>query len=151
IYVLWNRPYESKAPAPEGVTRLPKELTSLKKDGWVPAIVVCRKGRWSKPGLLTECESECAPLFAWCEGEKLHLLLMSEGEEKCHHLRYDPDGGRWERLGQLPIAPSQYEPIQQVGKEVHIACVSGRHVHYLFFDGTAWSKPIRIEESKNQT
>ena len=76
---------------------------------------------------------------------------MSAREEHCHHLRYNPDGSRWDRLGQLPIAPSQYEPIQQVGKSVHIACVEGSYVHYFFFDGTAWSKAVRIEESKNQT
>jgi hypothetical protein len=117
----------------------------------VPAIAVCRKGKWGKPGLLVEGKSEAAPLFAWCEGEKLHLLLMSPGEKECHHLRYDPEGARWERIGQLPFAPSQYEPIRQVGKTVHIACCSGRYVHYFYFDGATWSKPVRIEESENRT
>lgn len=151
IYVLWNRPYEANTPVPEGVARLPKELTPAKKEGWGPALAVCRNGRWSKPGLLTENESDCAPLFAWCEGEKLHLLLMSAKEEECQHLRYDPDAGRWNQLGKLPFGPSQYEPIQQVGKQIHIACAEEGYVHYFFFDGSAWSKPVRIEESKNPT
>src|ERR1035438_6681497 len=60
IYVLWNRPYQSNAPAPEGVARLPKEFAP-KKDGWVPAIAACRNGRWSNPGLLVESEGERRP------------------------------------------------------------------------------------------
>ncbi len=116
--------------------------------GSVPAISVYRTGHWSKPGLLIEGPNSCEPLFAWCEAEKLHLLL-TQASNRTVHLVYDPRELHWAR-GAVPLlTPSAYDTIRQVGKAVHLVCSDGGYVNYLRFDGISWSAPVRIEASKH--
>jgi hypothetical protein len=117
----------------------------------VPGINVYRQGRWSKAGLLVEGSKNCTPLWSWCEGEKLHLLVTSESANKCNHLILDPTANRWAKHAELPFAPSQYGSFRHSGKEVHLACVDRPYVYYLRFDGKTWSKPVKIEQSENKT
>jgi hypothetical protein len=155
LYVFWERPGQRNAPKPEGLPRIPEEFSFGPARGpegsSAPAVSVCRKRKWSKPGLLVEGLKDCCPVFSWCEGEKVNLLLAGPREEKCYHLQYDPEAGHWKRVAELPLAPSQYDAIRSIGKKIHLACVEGRYVYYLRFDGTAWSKPLRIDASENRT
>jgi hypothetical protein len=154
IYVIWPGKGQKKAPQPATVPMIPDEFSfAVHKLEWsgVPGISVYRKGSWSKAGLLVEGPKDCDPLWSWCEGEKLHLLLVSESANKCNHLVFDPTANRWTRQAELPFAPDQYSSWRQFGKEVHLACVEAQHVHYLRYDGKGWTKPVKIEQSENKT
>ncbi len=154
IYVIWSGKGQQKAPQPATVPMIPDELSfSVHQPEWsaVPGVNVYRKGNWSEAGLLVEGPKDCAPLWSWCEGEKLHLLVVSESANKCNHLVLDPTANRWTRQAELPFAPSQYSSWRQCGQEVHLACVDGEHVHYLRYDGKSWNKPVKIEHSENKT
>jgi hypothetical protein len=152
IYVIWPGKGQKKAPHPATIPMIPDELSSSvhPKPEWsvVPGINVYRKGSWSKAGLLVEGPKDCAPLWSWCEGEKLHLLL--EGD-KCNHLVFDPTANQWKKQAELPFAPGHDSSWRQFGKEVHLACVEGQYVHYLRYDGKSWTKPLKIEHSENKT
>jgi hypothetical protein len=154
-YVFWERPAQRNAPKPERLPRIPEEFSFAPAGDpefiSVPAVSVYRKGRWSRPGLLVDGLKECCPIFSWCEEEKVNLLVAGPREEKCHHLQYDPKAKQWKRLAGPPLTPSQHDAIRSVGKTIHLACVEGRYVYYLQFDGTAWSKPLRIDASENRT
>ena len=152
VYVVWPGKGRLGAPRAEGIAMLPEECTFGGGDSkWsgVPGISVRRRGRWSAPGLLVEGRVDCDMLHAWCDGEALHLLVVAERVNKCNHLVLDPKTGKWRVKARLPFAPSQYCARCSVGKSVHIACSEGQYVHYLSFDGAAWSRPLRIEKSRN--
>jgi hypothetical protein len=155
LYVFWNRPGQRNAPKLDGLPRIPEELSfgpaSNPESSSVPAVSVYRKGKWSRPGLLVDGLKDCCPVFSWCEKEKVNLLVAGPREEKCHHLQYDPKTEHWKRVAELPLAPSQYDAFRSIGNKVYLACVEGRYVYYLQFDGTAWSKPLRIDASENRT
>jgi hypothetical protein len=38
-----------------------------------------------------------------------------------------------------------------VGRSVHCACVDGEYVKYFRYDGSSWTKPIEIKQSRNTT
>jgi hypothetical protein len=154
IYVIWPGKGQKKAPQPATIPMIPEELSfSVHQPEWsgVPGISVYQKGSWSKAGLLVEGPKDCDPLWSWCEGEKLNLLVVSESANKCNHLVFDPTANQWKRQAELPFAPSQYSSWRQFGKEIHLACVEEQHVHYLRYDGKSWTKPVKIEHSENKT
>jgi len=152
VYVVWAGKGRLRVPKPPGLPLIPEEYTFAARDPkWVgvPGISVCRGGRWSSPGLLVKGLRECSPVHAWCDGEALHLLVVNELANRCNHLVLDPSAQKWRLKARLPFAPSQYSARQNVGRSLHMACVEGGRVHYLSFDGNAWSTPLRIENSRN--
>src|SRR5262245_49101588 len=58
IYVLWAQPGRRQAVLPKGVPRIPDEFSfgPAKDPRWstAPAVSVCRRGKWSRPGLLVD-------------------------------------------------------------------------------------------------
>ncbi|MFZ0478133.1 MAG: hypothetical protein WAL71_03200, partial [Terriglobales bacterium] len=52
----------------------------------VPGINIYQKGHWSKAGLLVEGPKDCAPLWSWCHGKELNLLVTYKSGSKCTHL-----------------------------------------------------------------
>jgi hypothetical protein len=153
IYVIWPGKGQKKAPNPTTIPMIPSKLSfSGHQPEWseVPGINVYRKGSWSKAGLLVEGPKDCAPLWSWCEGEKLNLLVVSESANKCNHLVFNPTANEWKKQAELPFAPDQYSSWRQFGKEVHLACVEGQYVHHLRYDGKSWSKAVKIEQSENK-
>ncbi len=152
IYVFWPRPSQENGPKPEGLPQTPKDLSFGPKVHYEwncsPVVSVCRKGKWSKPGMLVDGLGDWKVEFAWCDGEKLHLLLTVPGS-KCYHLLYDPNVGRWIRLAQVPCARTIHDPVRQVGKTVHMVCTQSPHLYYLCFDGTSWLKPVHIKMDKD--
>lgn len=154
VYVIWLGRGQENAPRSPDVPLIPEEYSfSVADPEWsgVPGISVFKNGRWSAPALLVDGRKECKPLFAWCDGELLHLLVVSERKNQCNHLLFSPTERRWVRVAELPFAPSAYVAWQRNGKSLHVACKEGGWIYYLRFDGREWSKPLRIEQSENQS
>jgi hypothetical protein len=149
LYVFWFAKGRERSPDPV-LPLIPTEFAfGLAKDptmSEVPGVNVNRDGNWSKPALLVEGKRWCTPVFAWCEGELLHLLVS--GDEATNHLVLDPDRKSWKRLARLPIRICDQDAFRQLGSAVHVAAVDGMHVSYLWFNGSEWSMPLRIKGSE---
>jgi hypothetical protein len=153
MYVFWLAKGQERAKA--SLPQLPGEYAFglAKSPDWseVPGVNVCRDGAWSKPGVLVEGKKSCEPVFAWCEGEQLHLLLTGTDERATNHIVFDPEKKTWKRLSRLPMSLSQHDAFRQIGKAIHVAAVEGKSVHYLRFDGHEWSEPVRLDLSENSS
>jgi hypothetical protein len=152
-YVFWLAKGQEHATAV--LPLLPPEYAfGLAKDPeWsgVPGVNVYQDGSWSKPGVLVEGKKNCDPVFAWCEGELVHLLLTGSDAEATNHLVFDPENKKWKKPTRLSIRLSQHDAFRHIGKTVHVASVEGKYVHYLKFDGREWSKPMRLDKSENNS
>jgi hypothetical protein len=153
VYVLWMAKGQEHAPVVLPLLPAEYSFSLAKEPEWsqVPGINVYRDGKWSKPGVLVEGKKSCEPVFAWCEGEQLHLLLRGTGEEATNHLVFDPETKTWKRLTRLSASLSQHDAFRRIGKTLHVAAVEGKYVYYLRFDGREWSKPMRLDMSENNS
>jgi len=178
IYVFWSAGGQKKATPSAALPLIPAKFSfgDDPEPEWsaVPGVNVRRQGVWSKPGVLVEGTKDCAACFAWCAGEKLHLLLADGVTRRTQHLLFDPQLKQWTRVAELPYRLTEYDAYRQVGETVHIGFVesTGRelgrgalpqrphdrfvyreHTYacYLSFDGQRWSRPLRIDESHNQS
>ena len=152
VYAFWVRPVQKDAPRPTGLGRFTDTMgftPTTQETEWhpMPTGRVRRDGKWGEAGALTTAGRIGSPRFAWCDGEKVHLLLDDGGntDAACDHLVYDPAGGAWTRVGPLPAGLDWDARFRRVGRTVHAATVDHGVVHYLRFDGTAWARPVRVE------
>jgi hypothetical protein len=157
-YVFWVAKGQERAPNPV-LPLIPTEyaFNLAKEPEWssAPAVSVYRNGVWSKPAVLVEGKRQCMPVFAWCQGESLHLLVSGEQGEFTNHLVLDSEQKSWKRVAQLPVRLWDDDMFRQLGSTVHVATIEGnlleaRHVSYLLFNGSEWSKPLPIKESENR-
>ncbi len=140
----------------------------------VPGVNVCRNGSWSKPGVLVEGQKDCDPCFAWCASEQLHLLVSDAVKRRTHHFTIDPRRKQWDKVAELPYQLTHYDAFRLVGNSVHIGFAESTarelgkgtvpqgpddrfsypehtYASYVTFDGQHWSKPVRLEQSDNQS
>jgi hypothetical protein len=153
VYVFWfaNSGKDPKLVPPAPLPVLPDRfLRQAKEDDEqdVPGISVLRNGKWSQASWLGKPGKNCEPVGAWCEGEKLHLLVTYSDTPKTEHLLFDPAKKRWDHVATVPVKLALRDPRRQVGKEIHTATIYQKHVHYLRFNGKTWTKPLRLKESK---
>ena len=127
-YVLWEAVGQVKAsPSPE-LPQLPPEFAAGRAPdpdcSIVPGVTVRRQGTWSKAGILANGPNICIPSFAWCEGEKLNLLVrdgFGGPASRTHHLVFDPASRKWTRRAVLPYCLSRAAAFCRVGEAVHVA------------------------------
>jgi hypothetical protein len=178
VYVFWPARGQVKPVLSAELPTIPSRFAFGDYDrpdfSAVPGVNVCRRGAWSKPGVLIEGIKDCDPCFAWCAGEQLNLLMVDNVKGHTHHFALDARNNKWERVAELPYELTHYDSFRQVGETVHIGFAEsvGRqmgegtlpkgpderfeypehtYATYLMFDGKRWSKPVRIEASDNRS
>ncbi len=148
LYVFWLAKGRYETVRSPVLPLIPKEVAfgPAADPHWsaVPGVHVFRKGAWSKPGVLLEGAMDCSPSFAWCAGEKLHLLVTADRSTKTHHLIFDPVSKRWTLLAELPHVFTHTTAFRVVGSSVHAAFTEGGRAYHLRFDGKTWGKPVPL-------
>ncbi len=153
VYVFWwaDSGKDPKWVAPAPLPLLPDRfLHQARKEHQqcVPGISVLRDGKWSRASWLGKPDKVCRPVGAWCEGEKLHLLVTDWDTPKTEHLLFDTAKKCWDHVATLPLRLATGDARRQVGKEMHFAVARGKWVHYLRFDGKSWTKLLKLKGSK---
>jgi len=152
VYAVWLAKGQEKALLSPELPPIPKEFAfgPHPDPTWseVPGVTVCREGKWSRPGVLLEGLMDCSPSFAWCEGEKLHLLVTGTEKKRTHHLLFDPGSRQWTKLAELPHRLGGRTAFRVIGNTVHAAFWEKEDGCYLRYDGSAWSKPLRFVGDK---
>ena len=118
----------------------------------VPGINICDNNEWSKPQLLVDGNRQCDPVYAWCVGEDLHMLIA---DKISRHIVLEASSGRWKSAEAPPVVPSKYDffvpssnaAFRTVGGNLHIAYVVNDSVHYLAFKDGKWMPDLTVEGS----
>lgn len=150
IYVVWLA-HAAAQPEPSLLAPIPQEFSDVPKDltfATVPGLSFFDGKQWSEPRLMLAGQRECTPLYAWCSGEDLNLLVQMTGEQPVHHIRYEADAKRWIKVVTMPRAYSYHSRFITIKDTLHIAGTEGQGVAYQRHDAKGWSQPIAMPGSK---
>jgi hypothetical protein len=151
MYVVWDAKNRVHYRNATDIAKIPQGfLNESLNDKWnsVVGLSIFDGRKWFTPNLLVDGNYQCDPVYAWCEEDKLHLLVKAP-DDSLHHLRYSPQENKWTKLFKLGNpAVRVILPRFVCYRNGILHCVpwglSG--TSYIRYDGKEWSKPQELTD-----
>jgi hypothetical protein len=149
LYVVWRAEANKNIKNAAKTGKIPgKFMKGSWKKGWnsVVGLSIYKGSKWLTPNILVDEDVQCAPEFAWCDGDNLNLIVNMPNDT-LHHLEYEPKSKEW-ALVQVLDNSSQYCAVYKgicVHKDaIHMVGFSRKALYYICFDGKKWNKSLAI-------